>query len=87
MATALRLWSLYLRDFIQSIGYVSTRADLDIWIKKDSNYNRYCYISTHINNFLIIGTDQESVMKAFKDKFEIGNDKINPTIYLGMEWQ
>ena len=87
IVTALRSWLLYLGDFMRSIGCVLTRADLGIWIKKDSNYNGYCYISTHADDFLIIGTDPESVMKAFKDKFEIRNDKINPAMYLGIEWQ
>ena len=34
MVMASRSWSLYLRDFMWSIGYVPIRADLDIWIKE-----------------------------------------------------
>ena len=75
MATASRFWSPYLRDFIQSIEYIPVRADPDIQMKKDPNYDKYCYISIHINDFFIVEIDSESVMNAFKEKFNKRNNK------------
>ena len=36
---------------------------------------------------LIIGTDPELVVAAFREKFDIRHDELNPTSCLGLEWE
>ena len=56
-------------------------------MKKDPNYNGFSFISTHVDYFLIIGTDPEPIVEVFKLKFDIRHDELNPTSYLGLEWE
>ena len=87
MSTASRSFALCLGDFIRTLGYVPSRADPETWIKKDDNYDGYSFMSAHVDDFLIIGTDPEPVMNAFKDEFDIRNDELNPSAYLVLEWE
>ena len=54
-------------------------------LKKDSNYKGHCHMSMHVDDFLIVGSDSESVINEFKEKFEIRNDELNLTMHLGLE--
>ena len=42
---------------------------------------------THMDDFLIISTDAETIMEGFKEKFETSHNELNPTSYLGLKWE
>ena len=87
MVTASRSFALCLGDFIRTLGLFPTRADPGTHTKKDPNYEGFSCASTHVDDFLIIGTDLESIIEKFKEKFDIVHEEVNPTSYLGSQWE
>ena len=86
-STASRSFVLCLGDFIRTLGLVPTRADSDVWIKKDPNYEEHSCTSIHFDDFLIIGTDLEPTIESFNKRFITRDDEINPTSCLGFQWE
>ena len=84
MSTRSRSFALYLGDFIRALGFIPTREDPDTWIKKNPNHDGCHRASTHVDDFLIIGTDLEPIMEGFKNNFEMRHEEVNPTSYLGL---
>ena len=72
---------------MRTFGFAPTRADPDIWTKKDSNCEGHTCMSTHMDNFLMIVTNPEPIMESFKKKFGIRHEEINPTSCLGLQWE
>ena len=54
MPTASRSFTLCLGDFTRTLGHAPSRDDLDVWTKRDHNYDGRMLMSTHVCDFLII---------------------------------
>ena len=70
-----------------TLGFAPARADPDMLIKKDPGHKMHSCTSTHVDDFLIIGTNKEPIMEAFKKKFDMRHEEINPTSYLRLQWK
>ena len=57
---------------------MKSRVDPDTWVRKDPNYDGCSCISGHVNYFLIIETDLESIMEELKTKFDIRINDLKP---------
>ena len=57
MSTASRSFALCACDFVRTLGFIPTRADLDTWIKKDPNYDGCSCTSTHVDDFFVVDTE------------------------------
>ena len=84
-ATASRAFSLHLGDFMRSLGHVTSRSDSDIWMKKDDGHKECSCVSTRVDDFLIIGTNAEPIMKKLEEKFLIRTQEIDPKACLGLQ--
>ena len=62
-------------------------AELEKKPDEDGTKDIYSYISTHVDDFLIISTNPEPIMEEFKKKFQIRNIELSPTSYLGLQWE
>ena len=83
MATVSRSFSLFLGDFIRTLGHLPSRADPDAWMKKDEGCEGCSHMSTHVDDFLIIGKNPEIIMRKFEKKFLIRTQEIDRGTCLG----
>ena len=44
-------------------------------------------MSTHVDDFLVIGTNPDPIIEAFKKNFDMMHEEINTTSYLGLQWE
>ena len=44
-------------------------------------------MSTHVEKFLIIGTNPEPLMKKFEEKFLIKQKELDHSSYIGLHWE
>ena len=70
-------------DFIRSLGFRPTRADQNVWYKVERKTRKMTYISTYVDDFMIIGMDPGGYMESFKRRFMIRNIETDPSEYLG----
>ena len=75
-----------LGDFIKKLGFRPTRADHNVWYKIERGQRTITYISTYVDDFMIIGLDPSKYMNKFKEEFVIRNVEKDPTEYLGTQW-
>jgi hypothetical protein len=78
----------FLADKLDQIGFKSSLADPDVWMRpaaKPDGTRYYSYILCYVDDILTIDVDAEKVMKEIGDeRFKFKNDKIaEPDTYLG----
>ena len=56
---------------LQHIGFAPTRFDRDVWINLDESGDRYEYICTYVDNFMIASKAPEEVMELIKKEYHI----------------
>ena len=86
LSTSARQWQLMLGDFIRKLGFRPTRAYHNVWYKIEQEKQTIAYISTYVDDFMIIGQDPSKYMDKFKTKFVIRNVEMDPTEYLVTQW-
>ena len=69
MSASSRSFALCLGDFIRTLGCVPSRADPDTWMKNYPNCDGLSFITTHVNYFLIIGIDPETIIEVLRSEF------------------
>ena len=71
------------------LGFKSSLADLDVWIKPavdDSGFEYYSYIFVYSDDILIIDKAPEQYMEMLKDSYKIKPESIDePKRYLGAD--
>ena len=77
---------MMLGDFIRKLGFTPTRADQNVWYKIEKDTMKLTYISTYVDDFMIISTNPEKYMKQFTDQFVVRHIEMDPTEYLGTQW-
>ena len=77
------------------MGFSTSRADADLWIKKSSNGKGYEYITTHVDDVIVVSTDpkkymtklSQHFMTKLSQHFPIKKVEENPSYYLGNNLQ
>ena len=86
LTTPARRWQLMMGDFIKSLGFKPTRADHNVWYNVEKCEKTITYISTYVDDFMIIGLGPSKYMDRFKEESVIRHIKKDPTEYLGTQW-
>ena len=86
LSTSARAWNLELGDSIRRMGYTPTRADPDLWIKKNED-GKYEYIATYVDDLIMVSKDPTKDIEFIRRKYPIRNIEHNPEYYLGNDIQ
>jgi Reverse transcriptase (RNA-dependent DNA polymerase) len=78
-------WRAHFASTLQSMGFVSLRADQDVWIRKRDDNSGYDYICTHVDDFSIFAKDPDAYMSVIKDLYVV-RDIGPPKYYLGTDF-
>lgn len=71
---------------VKSMGFTPTRADPDVYIRKNyrNNSEYYEYLLVYVDDVLVVSHAPEDIMKQIGTEFEIKNNEYGPpTSYLG----
>jgi len=78
-----------LAETLHELGYVSSKADPDVWIclaVKLDGFKYYELVLCYVDNVLSISHDPMKTMEGIKTNFKLKGDKVaKPDIYLGAE--
>ena len=85
-------WRNQLADTLRNqLGYRSSLADPDVWIKKETKSNGdpyYAYILCYVDDLLIIHEDPYKDMEKIKNVYPVAEKSIGPpSVYLGANIQ
>jgi hypothetical protein len=79
----------HLAESLYDLGYTSTKADPDVWIRpatKPDGFEYYEMLLVYVDDVLCISHDGEATMKGIQETFKLKGDKIDvPTHYLGAQ--
>jgi len=64
------------------MGFIPTRYDQDVWYRLRDNGEGYDYISTYVDDFMIMSKDEWSYMLTLQTIYTIKEPK-EPELYLG----
>ena len=71
LSTLARQCQLMMGDFIRYMGFKPTRVDQNVWYKIEKETKKYTYISTYVDDFMILGGNPEYYMEKFISEFVI----------------
>ena len=78
-----------LADMLYDIGFISTKADPDVWIRLAVNPDGakyYAYVMCYVDDILSVSLDAISVLRSLQQQFKLKDDKIEPPdIYLSAQ--
>ena len=83
LSTASRAFHEFLADCLRRMGFIPSRADPDLWLKKSDEYEGYDYIDTHVDDLLIAAKDPSKHMASLEQEFHIRNIEDSPSYYRG----
>ena len=82
-------FQVHLAETLHDIGFKSSKADPDVWLRPAINptgEHYYEYILCNVDDILAISHDSASVLKAVQVNFRFKDDKIAPPeTYLGVQ--
>ena len=87
LATSARRWNLALGDVLKEMGFNTSRADADLWIKIANDGTGYEYIATHVDDVIVVAKDPKIYMTKMAQHFPIKKVEENPSYYLGNNLQ
>jgi hypothetical protein len=64
------------------MGFKPTGFDCNVWIRKKENREGYNYITTYIDDFLIIAKDAWKYVKELQKMYSIKDPQVS-NVYLG----
>eukprot|EP00957_Ditylum_brightwellii_P094825 7221142-Ditylum_brightwellii.AAC.1 len=65
------------------MGFKSSRADQDLWIKKSEQYEGYDYIATHVDDIITVAKNLIEDMSYIEQHFQVRAVTDSPEYYLG----
>jgi hypothetical protein len=81
----------YMAEKLASMGFTSTMADPDVWLRaatKSDGESYYEYILMYVDDILAISCDARSILEEVQRTFKFKNGKIDaPEFYLGAKLQ
>ncbi len=78
-------WHAHFSDTLRAMGFITTRFDLDVWIKLRPDGTGYDYICTHVDDFKIIAKEPEIYIWEIQDKYLVKHVG-EPKYYLGNDY-
>jgi hypothetical protein len=79
--TAAATFHSHLSDKLRRMGFVPTKADLDLWIKK-ANDGTYEYIASYVDDIIVISKEPMALIDKFKETYALKGIGT-PEYYLG----
>jgi len=79
-------WRAHFAEVLHGMGYISSLADPDVWLKaecKPDGFEYYSYILVYVDNILVIAHKPETIMKILAKTFRLKGGYAPPTRYLG----
>ena len=77
----------YLAEKLYELGYIPTKADPDVWLRKAVKADEFQYYEMglcYVDDVLCISYDLMKTMKGIQRTFKLKDDEINePKYYLG----
>lgn len=58
-------------DCLRRIGFIPTRADQSLWIRKSEDYLGYDYIAAHVDNIIIATKRPQQYMAQIEQEFMV----------------
>ena len=86
LRTSSERWYSHFADSLRGIGFTPTRYDNDVWIRLNKDGNCYDYICTHVDDFMIVGTDPTAIMKMIQAIYAVKSIGP-PDYYLGNDYK
>jgi len=81
----------YLAEKLEEIGFRSTTADPDVWLRPAAaadGTEYYSYVLAYVDDILAIDKNPDAIMKQIGERFKFKNDAIEePESYLGAKMQ
>ena len=83
MKTASKSFHDFLGDTFKRMGFIPSRVDQDLWIRRSDQYEGYDYIATHVDDLIIAAKNPSMYMSQIEQEFLIRNKEDSPSYYLG----
>ncbi len=83
LKTASRSFHEFFGDKLRRMGFTSSRADQDLWLRPSDDYQGYDYIATHVDDLIIAAKHPSKYMDDIEQEFSIRNKSHSPSYYLG----
>ena len=80
LKTSAARWHEALADTLVSLGFKTSKADNDLWMRDCGDH--YEYIATYVDDLLIIGKDPMAIIQALKKLYPL-KGVGSPEYYLG----
>jgi hypothetical protein len=81
----------YLAEKLEEIGFRSTTADPDVWLRAAVDVDGteyYSYVLAYVDDILAIDKDPDAIMKQIGERFKFKNNAVEePENYLGAKLQ
>ena len=85
LKTASKSFLKYVGDFLINIGFKTSRADSDIWIRKSYDYEGYDYIAIHIGDVIIADNNPYRYLHEIEMHFKVIDITDSTNYYMGNE--
>jgi hypothetical protein len=85
--TAGQCWHHRLEEMLRELGYVPSKADPDVWMKRNTRYNLWEYLSVYVDDLALAMKGPEAFVKILREKYKYKLKGVGPINYnLGAEY-
>jgi hypothetical protein len=86
LSTSARQWRRMLSNTLSSIGYIATRFDQDVWMRKSKCGEYYEYMGAHTDDLVFIASDPKANLAGVTKKLYDVKCPGEPTFHLGIDY-
>ena len=83
LKTSANRWHAHFVSTLYQMGFIHTRFDPNVWLKRREDGSGYDYISTYVDDFLITAKEPWQYMEHLQTIYKIKNPEERPSNYLG----
>ena len=87
LKTSMKAWSEFFGKSFKKMGYTSRVANLDVWMKTQTNnegYKYWSYMLVYVDDCLAVHHDPEPFIEELKSRYKLKNDMYGePRRYVG----
>jgi hypothetical protein len=85
--TAGQCWHHRLEATLREMGYVPSKADSDVWMKKNIKLNLWEYVAVYVDDLALAMKEPEKFIKELREKYQYKLKGVGPLSYhLGAEY-